>query len=262
VRIYAQFWFKLEQVGGDGSEWFVEHADTNTHIYREREREGGHSCLPFDKARLRIFIQFESKRVTMYTMQEKDEKWGKRWIKKSKRECPASDIAWHHTWKTVGVQIEGRKWIIVTMWQQAQNRKEQQCSESDERGNKGGAKERATILNRKIRQIRTYGDKGNNPINNYMSKEMNALSRDIQLVRGQAWYAWCDLTGIEGHPCIIRRQGWANHMALARLVSRGLNCKWEEWGERGAMEAGGKGWGQGKASVAGKINKASWWCSK
>ena len=47
-------WFKSEQVRGDGLEQFLEHTDKNTE--REREREGGHSCLPFDKARHRVFI--------------------------------------------------------------------------------------------------------------------------------------------------------------------------------------------------------------
>ena len=59
---------------------------------------------------------------------------------------------------------------------------------------------------------------------------------------------------------IVRRQRWANRVTSARLVSRGLNGRQEGQGERGAMEAGGEGQGQGKVSVAGEINKASWWC--
>ena len=33
-------------------------------------------------------------------------------------------------------------------------------------------------------------------------------------------------------------------------------------GKRGAMEAGGEGQGRGEASVAGEIDKASWWRSE
>ena len=51
-------------------------------------------------------------------------------------------------------------------------------------------------------------------------------------------------------------------MTSARLVSRGLNGKREGRGKRGAMEAGGEGQGRGEASVAGEIDRASWWRSE
>ena len=91
---------------------------------------------------------------------------------------------------------------------------------------------------------------------------MNFPSRNIQLARGRARCAWHDLTGIEGRAHVVRRRGQVNCVTSARLVLRGLNGKWEGREERGAMEAGGEGQGWGKASVAGEINSASWWCSE
>ena len=35
-------------------------------------KKGGHSCLPFDKARHRVFIRFESEGVTIYATQGKE----------------------------------------------------------------------------------------------------------------------------------------------------------------------------------------------
>ena len=49
---------------------------------------------------------------------------------------------------------------------------------------------------------------------------------------------------------------------IGKACVEGLNGKREGRGERGAMEAGGKGQGRGEASVAGEINRASWWRSE
>ena len=107
-------------------------------------------------------------------------------------------------WKAISVQIEDK--MVVAMRQRTRGRKERRCSESDGRGDEGEAKERATILNTEIRQIKTYGDEVNNPINDYMSEEMDAPSRGIRPARGRARCAWRDLTRIEGRVCVVRRR--------------------------------------------------------
>ena len=70
-------------------------------------------------------------------------KWGKREQKVEKGMSCQRQIAWHHMWKVVHVQIEDRKWMVVAMRQRARSRKEQQCSESDGKGDEGGAKEKS-----------------------------------------------------------------------------------------------------------------------
>ena len=71
--------------------------------------------------------------------------------------------------------------------------------------------------------MKIYRDEVNNLINDYVSEEMNAPSRDIRLARGQVQQAWRDLTSIEGCTCVIRRREWVNYMASARPCRGALN---------------------------------------
>jgi hypothetical protein len=68
--------------------------------------------------------------------------------------------------------------MVIAARQQAQSRKEQQCTESDDRDDEGKLKERVTIQKTETRQMKTYRDKANNLIYSYMSEGMNALSRE------------------------------------------------------------------------------------
>ena len=53
-------------------------------------------------------------------------------------------------------------------------------------------------------------------------------------------HAWCNLTSIEGHMHVVRRQGLVNHMALAKFVLRGLNDGEQERWTRGVRGDGGR----------------------
>jgi hypothetical protein len=93
--------------------------------------------------------------------------------------------------------------------------------------------------------MKTYGDKVNNPINNYMSKEMNAPSRDNRLARGRARHVWRDLTGIKGQAHVVRRRAGRTAWHQQGLCQGVLNGgkQGEDRGEGEVAEAGGKGQG-------------------
>ena len=78
------------------------------------------------------------------------------------------------------------------------------------RENEGKLKKGATILKTEARQMKTYGDEANNPINDYMSEEMNVPSREeTRLTRGRTRRAWRGLSGIEGRAVVSSgRRGW------------------------------------------------------
>ena len=121
-----------------------------------------------------------------------------------------------------------------------------------------GLRKRVAVLNGEIGKMKAYGDEINDPINDYVSEEMNAPSRDIRLARGRARRAWRDLTGIEGRACVVRRRERVNRMASARPCRGALNGgeRGEGRGEKESMEAGGEGQSEARRALqAGSIRR-------
>ena len=90
-----QRWGLYAWVGGDRLEQVVTYVDADS---KENEREGGGPQLPgLNETGQGVFTQFMSKRVTIYSMQRKGDKWGKSELKSKggescQQHCVASYI--------------------------------------------------------------------------------------------------------------------------------------------------------------------------
>ena len=114
-------------------------------------------------------IEFESVEIQC-TLHRERESGGKE-SERSKKGSPASDRPHGVVCEKSPVsRLKASNECEVKARQRARGRKERRKSKSDGKGDE--LKKGATIQRRETRQMKTYGDEANDPINDYMSEEL------------------------------------------------------------------------------------------